>query len=196
MKKLLAAAVLAVAGLTAPSASAISYTTFCEDAGASWAGGAHPGRCGGGGTSVGTFDVGTFNAGSFGAGQGLIFKGYGDDHDLDTWQFTATTAFSAYVNLFAFSGVGKNTGVIQAVLTDMFGNQTLLNSAQGQSLIGLAAGGTYTISILGGNYANNGGGTNIYNYDLSVQAVPVPATALLLGTALAGFGFMRRRRNA
>lgn len=196
MKTLIAAAALAVAGFVAPSASAITYTSFCETSGSSWASGAHPGRCSLGDTSTGTADITSFNAGSFGPNQGMIFKGYGDDHDLDIWQFTATTSFGAYVDLFAYSGVGKNTGVVQAVLTDMLGNQSLLTSVAGPTLLNFATGGTYTIAILGGNYAANGTGTNLYDYDIRVAAVPVPAAALFLGTALVGLGFAGRRRKS
>ena len=95
-KFILAAAAAATMTMSfGTSASAVSYTSYCEDTGASWAGGAHPGRCGAGDVSVGGYDVTNFNAGSFGSQQGLIFKGYGDNGDLDSWTFTAAKAFGA-----------------------------------------------------------------------------------------------------
>jgi len=45
--------------------------------------------------------------------------------------------------------------------------------------------------VLGGTTESGGG-----NYDLSVQATPLPAAALLFGSVLAGAGLLSRRRRA
>lgn len=189
-KFILAAAAAATMTMSfGTSASAVSYTSYCEDTGASWAGGAHPGRCGAGDVSVGGYDVTNFNAGSFGSQQGLIFKGYGDNGDLDSWTFTAAKAFGAHLDLFQYSGVGRNTNNISAFLTDALGNVISLTSKVAPAYLGQIAAGTYTLSILG-----NPKSTNMYDYNLRVQAVPLPAGALLLGTALVGMGALRRRK--
>lgn len=188
-RNLALAAIAAVALLSAGSASAVTFTTFCESAGApNIAGGAHPGRC-----STGDIDAGnnitSYNAGSFGPGEGLIFKGYGDDRDLDTWVFTATTTFFGALDLFRYGNLGPNTGVLAARLTDYLGNVINLTSATAPLFLGFQAGGTYSLEVFGLR-------TNIYEYDLRVQAVPVPAAFGLLAAALAGLGVLAARRRA
>ncbi len=188
----LAAAATAVsfAVLSAPASAAV-LASYCEDKGSPLAGGAHPGRCAIGDTSVGTYDINTtFNAGAFGPNQDLIFKGFGDNGDIDEWIFTATTPFKAYLDAFFYSGVGSNGGFLRAVLTGPNGATTNLSGATGNFFLGAFAAGTYSLKIVGSVNP-----TDIYNYDLSVQAVPVPAAALLFGSALVGAGALKRRRK-
>lgn len=186
----LAVAASAAIAITAASASAAIVGAYCEDKGSPLAGGAHPGRCALGDTSVGTFDITTFNAGTFGNNEGLVFKGFGDNGDNDSWQFTATKAFNAFLDNFFYSGVGTNGGFLRATLTGPGGAVTNLNMATAGVFLGTFAPGTYTISILGSVLP-----TDIYNYDLRVEAVPVPAAAILFGSALAGVAGLRRRRK-
>lgn len=188
LKLAAAAAAAAFTANAAPAYAAFAYTTFCESAGnPAIAFGAHPGRCDLGDVDVGN-DVINFNAGSFGLNQGLIFQGYGDNGDDDSWTFTATTMWRGFMDLFAFSGIGPNTGLLVATLTDGVNSWDLGSLIAGQSF-GTFAAGTYTLTVLAGK------ATNVYNYDLRVQEIPLPAGALLFGTALAGAAGLRRRRK-
>lgn len=194
MRHLIKIGIAAAAAIFAAStsASAAVVTTFCEDSGSPWAGGTHPGRCAPGDVSTGVFDITTFDAGSFGAvGEKLVFKGYGDNGDSDIWQFTATRAFNFSLDQFSWAGVGTNTGFLDAFLTDPNGVVTHLTSAVMGITTGLFLPGTYQVMVLG-SLSN---ATDIYNYDLSVQAVPVPGAALLFLSALAGGAFAGRRRR-
>lgn len=184
------AAVTAMLAASAAPASAATYSTYCESAGNPTVFyGGHPGRCANGGTDVGNDVNPTYNAGSFGFGQGLIFLGYGDNNDSDGWTFTATSAWKGFLDLFAWAGVGTNGGTISATLSD--GTNTWnLSSLVAGSAFGTYAAGTYTLTVLGAVLP-----TDIYNYDLRVESVPVPAAAILFGTALAGAAAARRRRK-
>lgn len=184
------AAAAAMFAANAPASAALTTTSFCETVGSPLAGGTHPGRCAAGDISTGAFDITTYDAGSFGLGERLVFKGYGDNGDLDVWQFTATTAFRFSLDSFVSSGVGTTGGFLNAFLTDPNGVVTHLTSAVMGMAFGIFAPGTYQVSVLGSVNP-----TDLYNYDLSVQAIPVPGAALLFGTALLGGAFASRRRR-
>lgn len=184
------AAAIALFAANAPASAALVTTSFCETSGAPYAGGTHPGRCVAGDVSTGAFDINLYNAGSLDAGEKFTFKGYGDNLDSDIWMFTATKAFTFTLDLFAYSGVGTNTGNLDAFLTAPDGSVTHLTSAVIGMVFGQYLPGLYTITVLGNVLP-----TDIYNYDLSVQAVPVPGAALLFGSALLGGAFASRRRR-
>lgn len=193
MKHLLKIGLAAAAAMfmtNAPASAALTTTTFCEDVGSPLAGGAHPGRCSAGDISTGTFDITNYDAGSFGLGEKLIFKGYGDNGDLDQWTFTANTAFRFTLESFVSSGVGTSGGILDAFLTDPNGVVTHLTSAIIGQSFGIFAAGTYIVSVLGSVAP-----TDLYNYDLSVQAIPVPGAAVLFVSALFGGAFASRRRR-
>lgn len=194
MKKLLASAAAVAALSFAGAANATVYTVFCES------GGTNTGyttqnvvsRCDAGETDVGA-DIGSYNAGSISTAQGLIFQGSGDNYDVDTWSFTTTHGANVFLDLFSFNGAGKNTGVLQATVSGLNGIIAVLTAGVATpALLTSLAAGTYSVTVTGAGALP----TNIYNYDLRVQEVPLPAGALLFGTGLAAFAARRKKRTA
>lgn len=185
------AAAIALFAANAPASAALVTTSFCEAAGnPRVANGAHPGRCVAGDISTGTSDISLYNAGTLDAGEKFTFKGYGDNLDSDIWLFTATKAFTFTLDSFGFSGVGSTGGFLNAFLTAPDGTVTNLTSQVVGVVFGQYLPGLYTITVLGNVLP-----TDTYNYDLSIQAVPVPGAALLFGSALLGGAFASRRRR-
>ena len=183
-------AAAAVLFASAAPASAATLTSYCEDAGSPLAGGGYPGRCSMGDVSTGTFDIGTYDAGMFGNNQGLIFKGFGDNGDADVWQFTATTAFRTYLDNFTATHFGVGGSFVHAFLTDPNGAVYDLLGATSNVFYGVFAAGTYSLQIVGAISP-----TALYQYDLRVQSVPVPAAAILFGSGLLGAAAAARRRR-
>ncbi len=184
------AAAAAMFFASAPASAALVTTSFCETVGSPLAGGTHPGRCGAGDISTGAFDITTYNAGTLDAGEKFTFKGYGDNLDSDVWLFAATKAFTFTLDSFVYSGVGTNGGFLNAFLTAPDGSITNLTSQVIGMVFGQYLPGLYTLTVLGNVLP-----TDLYNYDLSIQAVPLPGAALLFVSALLGGAFASRRRK-
>lgn len=65
------------------------------------------------------------------------------------------------------------------------------------NLDAFADGGIHTIEFFAETFALNGGGTNFFVDDVSIIStpVPIPGAIFLYGAAIAGLGFIRRRKS-
>ena len=107
---------------------------------------------------------------------------------------TATTTFYLFEGLSAFTAgtfdIAHDDGVL--VLDDgvELGGRAGPTSQVGTSVSGFNSG---IVSFL---YVSTNSDPSVLRVDSDVSPVPLPAGVLLMGTALAGFGVMRRRKKA
>ena len=121
---------------------------------------------------------------------------------------TVLPIVSQSVNLSSFDGgidfagtSGFATGVVSASDTDM-------STFTGSDMAEFIGGGTVAIDLTANGQSTGSGAGNLitqfltsasatvtvkYDFDEAVAAVPLPASALLLGAALFGLGFSRRK---
>ena len=103
--------------------------------------------------------------------------------DLGDWGNDADELFLA-----TFDSTGAITGVVTKTIGEAIsGMHTLSLSLANTSSVAFGVTGN---EGLGGIYADN------LTYNTQVSAVPVPASALLFGTALLGLGAVRRRKTS
>lgn len=137
---------------------------------------------------------------------GIEFSALAGPLTLDSNAIDTVDTFDEASSKYAVLGGGTETGSFtllgDTVSVISFGNLVRPSSF---SLATLTVDGTVIDLIEDGNkdiwvdvespfvveYAFVGDGT----WDIVIEAVPVPAGALLMGTALAGFGVMRRRKK-
>ncbi|WP_375228050.1 VPLPA-CTERM sorting domain-containing protein [Roseobacter sp. S98] len=150
------------------------------------------------GTSSGSnTTIGSFLASGSGSVSGLD-GGFGglknSKGNIDSGTGTATTTFYLFESLSAFTSgtfnIAHDDGVL--VLDDgvALGGNAGPTGEIGTSVSGFDGG---FVSFL---YVSTNSDPSVLRVDSDVSPVPVPAGVVLMGTALAGFGAMRRRRKA
>jgi len=186
MKAALVTLGLAGSGL---SAGAVTYDILAED-----------GRTrtydGQWGTSVlpGGADIGTAHIGNLTKNNGFRLVGMSSRAGLDVWTFFAKTSFTAAVDVFAaqqaknahrikgnFSLTGPNSIATLALIGEDYRNH-----------LGTFSGGFYSFAV------QSTGGSK-FLYDLRITSIPLPASAMLLGSTaifLSGASFALRRKRA
>lgn len=126
---------------------------------------------------------GTIGVGDIGVFVGSISGQHVDFHHTFTFDADAGTAYAAAVSVEIPDIVGID------------GLMVRLNDGDWGSLVteSFASAGSNTLEIKGVTAGLFGGN---YKADLALSEVPLPGAVMLFGSALAGLGYMRRRRQA
>lgn len=112
-----------------------------------------------------------------------FFSSYNSTLTLDVLFGEVTAAlFTDATNVFADGSAEVNAGTVVA-------NTGLVFSTDGLVTYALNAGQTYVLRL-------RGDATAPFALAAAVATVPVPAAAWLFGSAMVGFGALRRRKNA
>lgn len=99
---------------------------------------------------------------------------------------------------FSFRSVG-NTSNSTLVVTANFADTTTASYSFGPSTYSVGTAYDIVLNLTNLNsleFSHSGGGTSRVDDVVVAAAVPLPAAGLLLGTAIAGLGVLRRRRRA
>ena len=187
----LAKAALVTLGLVASglSAGAVTYDILAEDGRTR----TYDGKWG---TSVlpGGADIGTARVGNLLKNRGFRFVGMSSRAGQDVWTFFATTSFTAAIDVFA-AQQAKNAHRIKATFSLTGPNSISTLAMIGEDYrnhIGTFSGGLYSFAV------QSTGGSK-FLYDLRVTSIPLPASAMLLGSTalfLSGAGLVMRRKRA